>query len=263
MNRRFPGFIFFVLAFLLNPSSKAEETGKGFCGSMPVGYHEFGLFGKEAFYLSHFPEFSSIHAYQVIVEVRLRATDHDPEKILLEHKAQHPLAKYTVSPYRRVRPTKERVKDQEDWVLPEKMAAGKTFNADIQFTENKITAKEDYNVTVEVKRVIHLRLLDPSQPRPGSLSYLLFGNGKENFLGHYVTAPPNPGEQVRDFDQILSTASGDTDALPEGLYSVPSRKNTKAERLRNSEVATLTGSLGVGKIKITGEILDNNIGTQR
>src|SRR5713226_7590564 len=66
---------------------------------VPVGFHEFEMFGEKSIYLSHYPMFGSIHSYQVILEVNLKSTEGiDPKTIYLNHKKQFPKARYSLSP---------------------------------------------------------------------------------------------------------------------------------------------------------------------
>ena len=43
----------------------------------PAACHEFGIFGRNKIYLSHYPMFHAIHAYQAIIEVTLTQDGHD------------------------------------------------------------------------------------------------------------------------------------------------------------------------------------------
>jgi len=236
------------------------------CGSMPVGFHEFALFGTHSLFLSHYPMFSSIHAYQVIVEVGLKSDDHDVEARYLDHQAAHPSVHYTFSPYRKVTPATDRAKDQDDWVLPDMMKVGNTFNGDIHYSEKGKNVTLDFNVTVEVKKIIELRLLDPKAQRPTSLAYLLFGNGSEAYLSHYITAPPNPGEEVADFDQILTVSvEGSPSAeFPQGPYLVNGRRNASDDRLKKGEAVVLIGAgASSEKVTVNSEIINHSISTQR
>ena len=40
-----------------------------------MGYHEFEMFGTQSIYLSNYPMFGSIHAYQVLLEVTLKSAE--------------------------------------------------------------------------------------------------------------------------------------------------------------------------------------------
>ena len=43
--------------------------------SDPAAYHEFGMFGASSVFLSHYPMYHSIHAYQVILEAVLKPAE--------------------------------------------------------------------------------------------------------------------------------------------------------------------------------------------
>ena len=48
---------------------------------VPVGFHEFEMFGDSSVFLSHYPMFGSIHAYQVLLEVKLTGDGNDPRQL--------------------------------------------------------------------------------------------------------------------------------------------------------------------------------------
>ena len=68
---------------------------------VPVGFHEFEMFGDSAIYLSHYPMFGSIHAYQVLLEVKLTGDGNDPRQLYLSHKQKNPLTRYSLVRKRR------------------------------------------------------------------------------------------------------------------------------------------------------------------
>jgi hypothetical protein len=191
---------------------------------VPAGYHEFEMFGAKSIYLSHYPMFGSIHAYQVIIEVNLKSPDgSNPKEIYLSHKQKHPQARYSVSP--------ETADGKPHyWVLPETIQEGNAFRANIHL-ERKAGPPVYLarNVTVEIKNLVYLRLFQPDDKKPMVLTYLLFGNDAETFMAHYIGNYP-------DFDQILSVRINSKN-LPFNenesiaLVTIPSRNNDKALRL--------------------------------
>ncbi len=191
---------------------------------VPAGYHEFEMFGAQSIYLSHYPMFGSIHAYQVILEVNVKSTDgSNPKDIYLSHKQKNPKARYSVSP---------ETADGEPhyWVLPETIHEGNAFRANIHL-ERKAGPPVYLarNVTVEIKRVVHFRLFQPDDKKPEVLTYLLFGNDAETFMAHYIGNFP-------DFDQILSVKINAksppfNEHEPMTLVTIPSRDNEKSHRL--------------------------------
>jgi len=60
---------------------------------VPVGFHEFEMFGDSSVYLSHYPMFGSIHAYQVLLEVKLTGHGNDPRQLYLDHKQKNPMTR--------------------------------------------------------------------------------------------------------------------------------------------------------------------------
>jgi len=148
------------------------------------------MFGDKSIYLSHYPMFGSIHSYQSLVEVVLKSAGaDDPKQLYLAHKQKNPTARYSVSP-------ENSLGEPDYWVLPEVIQDGKSFRANIHWD-----LKKDHpiyiarNVTVQVKRVIYFRLFEPADKKPDKLTYLLFGNGSETHMAHYMASYP-------DFDQI-------------------------------------------------------------
>ena len=57
---------------------------------VPVGFHEFEMFGDTSVFLSHYAMFGSIHAYQVLLEVKLTGHGNDPMRLYLDHKKKNP-----------------------------------------------------------------------------------------------------------------------------------------------------------------------------
>ncbi|WP_206666451.1 hypothetical protein, partial [Peribacillus simplex] len=57
-----------------------------------------------------------------------------------------------------------------------------------------------HNVPVVIERIIHYRHFSEQFDYPSSLTYLLFGQGTEVFLSHYITRKPN-------FHQIVEVSS--------------------------------------------------------
>jgi hypothetical protein len=201
---------------------------------VPAGFHEFEMFGDTSVYLSHYPMFGSIHAYQVLLEVRLSGTENDPRQLYLAHKKQNPSARYSVSP--------ETPGGENDyWVLPEMMKKGKTFRANIHW--EKTAGHPLYvarNVTVEIVRIIHFRLFQPDDKKRDVLSYLLFGNESEAFLAHDIGSYP-------DFDQVLAVSIASQARHLNGsaaatVVTIPGRANTAVRRLAEKDRA-VTGRL--------------------
>lgn len=56
------------------------------------------------------------------------------------------------------------------------------------------------NATVSVDRVVLFRAFNPNIPRPANLTYVLFGDGRQAHLDHYIAAEP-------DFQHLLTLPS--------------------------------------------------------
>jgi len=233
--------------------------------SMPVGYHEFEMFGGDAVYISHYAMFSSLHAYQALARVTLAAPDHDAEARFLAHLAGHPGLHYTLSPYRATA-APHTPKDQDDWVLPDMMQEGRTFNADIHYRENGKDVILDANVVVTVRQVVDFHLLDPSHARPSALTYVVFGDGTHTYLAHKLSAPSDPGAQTPDFDQVVAVRveGRPADSSRSHVGSLPGRANSKDSRLKVGDEVTLV--LGDGtplELAVTSEVFARDVPTER
>jgi hypothetical protein len=218
----------------------AQDPSKGSGNErVPAGFHEFEMFGDTSVFLSHYPEFGSIHSYQLLLEVRLSGDGNDPRQLYLNDKKKHPEAHYTVSPE-----TPNRKNDY--FVLPEKIKEGQKFRANIHWEkiEHRPVHYIAQNVTVEIVRIIYFRMFHPDDKRPDVLTYLLFGNGSEAFLAHYIGSYPDYDHS--DFDQVLAvTIEPNQLHLNEKaatIVTIPGRDNTNERRLTLKD-RTVTGRL--------------------
>jgi hypothetical protein len=190
--------------FAFSSAADAQINQHEHAGSMPVGYHEFRFFGGDGkYYLSHFPMFSSIHAFQYIVEVELgeeakQAVSKDESDDVTRKR------RYQLSPYRKGKVSSIRAEDEEDWVLPDTLQSGKIINGDIFYLEGEDRRIVSRNADVTITEIVWKQELNPKFPRPTALTYVLFGTPKAAFLAHQISAPPKPGKQETDFDQVLS-----------------------------------------------------------
>ena len=124
-----------IIAF--TSDAHAQVNHHEHTGSMPVGYHEFRFFGGDGrYYLSHFPMFSSIHAFQYVVEVVL---SEEAKQAVAKDEREDVARKrrYQLSPYRKGSVSSVRAEDEEDWVLPDTLQSGKAINGDIFYLEGK------------------------------------------------------------------------------------------------------------------------------
>jgi hypothetical protein len=195
--------------------------------------HNMLIVGRESVFLSHLPMFTtprsvSPHRYQVILEAAFAKPGGNPQAVYAADRRRNPAVKiYTLNP--------------EEFVLPHLRAAGgqaplgsfgaTVFRGHLEKPGNRVIAD---GVTVNVKNVVHFREFDPAAASPAKLEYILFGKGRELFLAHFVTRPP-------DFDQVLSvSAAGRTftdEELGRGMRVTFERPNTIARRLLERQEA--------------------------
>ncbi|HVG18609.1 MAG TPA: hypothetical protein VNI02_06115 [Blastocatellia bacterium] len=209
------------------------------------------IVGQEAIYLSHLPMFKapgfdSPHRYQVILEAGFTKAGANPEAIYAKDRKTHPLTRiYTLNP--------------EEFILPSLISPAATpalnkfkanvFRGHLEKSGKKLLITD---AEVSVKNVIHFREFDPNAASLTQLEYILFGKGKELFLAHFITRPP-------DFDQVLSISIMDhtfsDDELRKGLRVVFSRPNTVSQRLLEKQEATgevkdASGASGPLRVKV-------------
>ncbi len=89
------------------------------------------------------------------------------------------------------------------------------------------------DATVGVQRIIRFQRLDPRTPELPQLNYVLFGSGRELYMAHVITRPP-------DFDQLLSVKIIDQplaiETLCQGiLVMIPGRTNDIASKIQEGE----------------------------
>jgi hypothetical protein len=158
----------------------------------PPSVHGMLVVGNDRLYLSHLPMFHSPHDYQVILEAEL-----DPEAAGLyrSSKAANEEPVYTIAP--------------ESGVLPEMAQAGRSFKAALYRGHFERGGVQIAAATVRIVKVLYFKKFDPLAGKDSSLKFILFGNAREQFAAHVITAKP-------DFDQILETsASEDLDGRAE------------------------------------------------
>ncbi len=146
--------------------------------------HGMALVGTEKIYLSHLPMFHSPHDYQVILEVELE----DAAKAL--YSASRVLNNdtvYTIAP--------------ETGVLTEMAKAGKIFRADLyrgHFERGGTPIAE--KTAIKVVRVLYFKKFVPGEAKPDEEDFILFGNAKEQFGAHLISAAP-------DFDRLVKVST--------------------------------------------------------
>jgi len=246
----------FVLACsALATSLDATAGSDADCGGRPpknrdCGTHNMMLVGDKAVYLSHLPMFHTPHRFQVILEATFEKGGKSLSGTYLTDRAQHQKVKmYTVEP-------------AEVFVLPRMWAAegprranfvGTVFRGHLERGGEAISGLAGINV--KVKRVIYAREL-PSAKRDETLSYILFGDGKELFLAHQLSRAP-------DFDQIVSVkvdghAFTRAELLRGVTVTVAGRDNQVAGRIKEGETAD-----GHGQVTGAAELFDLRVRATR
>jgi hypothetical protein len=157
------------------------------------------MVGTDTIYLSHLPMFMfnprrHPHNFQVVLEVTLHGPG-NPQATYTNDRRAHPNERmYTMSP------------DSFEMIEfdPRDPRRNALTGADIfrGHLEREGSRQIIERANVQVERTVYFRAFDPDAVTSRKLEYLLFGKGRELFLAHIITKPP-------DFDQILSvTVSG-------------------------------------------------------
>jgi hypothetical protein len=200
--------------------------------------HNMLVVGHDSIFLSHLPMFQSVdetksafvspHRFQVILQADLSRSGKSVDESYAKDRRRNPGVKmYTLQP--------------EEFVLsrlftPEaqpqlRTFEGTVFRGHLERGGQPIDGLSDININI--KKVVHARMFDPTDAKPDKLTYILFGAGQELFLAHRIAAPP-------DFDQVLSIkAEGHgvtAEELDHGVEVVFSdRQNAASQRLREGE----------------------------
>ena len=212
--------------------ARAETNHRFFVADEPH-VHNMLIVGQESIFLSHLPMFTapnfvSPHRYQVILEATFTKAGANPQVVYANDRKLNPGTKiYTLSPDEFVLPNLSKTNAQ----APISSFGAKVFRGHLEKPGKKLLLG---GVNVSVKNVVHFREFDPQATNPAQLEYIIFGKGKELFLAHFITRPP-------DFDQVLSVTVPDhsfTDIeLGRGMRVVFARPNSIAQRLLEKQVA--------------------------
>jgi hypothetical protein len=200
--------------------------------------HNWMLVGSQTAFLSHLPMFERLnparteyltpHRYQVILQASFNGRGSDVSSLYFADRQGHPDIKmYSVSPAAQF--VLARV------AAPSPLTSFKAtvLQGHLERGGEPIRGLQD--VDVKIQKVVHFHKFDPAAQAPPSLEYLLFGRGPEFFLAHSIVKPP-------DFDQIVSVeVSGlkltDADLGTAIRLSIPSKKNSSADRMKEGEQA--------------------------
>jgi len=202
--------------------------------------HNMMVVGDNAVFLSHLPMFVELnqtgdtyltpHRFQVILEATLAKKGENVQAIYAEdRRAHHSVKMYTLNPQCLV------LSDLSGSATPSVSSfKGTVFRGHLERGGAAVEQLED--VDVVVNNVVHFRMFDPSAEKPNDLKYILFGGGRELFLAHWISKPP-------DFDQIMSVSLDSRpfsdDQLKRGIEVVFERPNSSVSRIKAGE--TLPG----------------------
>ena len=220
-----------------------------------LNVHNMLIVGQQTVFLSHLPMFSeptaaSPRRYQAILEVTYTKSDSsNPQAVYASDRKNNPQTKiYTLNPQEFVLPNLITTS-----TTPLSRFQAKVFQGHLEKPGHKPLLSD---VEVNVTKVVHFREFDPNAAALAQLEYILFGKGKELFLAHFITKPP-------DFDQVLQVSIADrtlpAEALSKGLRVLFSRPNSVAKRLREKEEAMgeirgLGGAASAMKVRVKAEV---------
>jgi hypothetical protein len=187
-----------------SPDQNTEAEGPA------IGLHGMLIVGEETIYVSHLPMWMAPHNFQVILEVTFMGPDQPQARYVDDRKATGTRL-YTLSPGKK-------------WDIrelapgdPQRLPRRSSFGATIwrnHFESHPVTHPGQRlkiaEADVHVENVVYFQELHPQGPGLQELEYLLFGKGKELFLAHVITHPP-------DFDQVLSVQVGNHQFMDKDL----------------------------------------------
>lgn len=198
--------MFKLILGLLILSGFAAQAHEGHVSADRPANHGMAVVGHHKVYLSHLPMFHTPHDYQVILEVEFDAE----AKSIYDNSGSSPTPElFTLAP-------------DEDFVLPEKVQVGNSFPATLfkgHFERGGTAIASGFNV--KISKVLYFKKFQKGEVKPDQAQYLHFGNDKEQFLAHIVTAKP-------DFDQIVSVEVVESLSMKEAtLLTLPQQKNVE------------------------------------
>ncbi|WHX47235.1 hypothetical protein QNH46_13760 [Paenibacillus woosongensis] len=163
--------------------------------------HGFVMMGTEELFLDHLPMFHmENHRYQVILKASLPP---DAMNTYIEASRQNPDKAYILGNVQ-----------TNLFTLPQiELGHITSFAADVFCGVPQDPAKDIpliHNVTVTIERVVHFRHFAENMDYPQSLTYILFGQGKNAYISHYLSIAP-------DFHHIMELAEAPDWLHPELL----------------------------------------------
>jgi hypothetical protein len=169
--------------------------------------------------------------------------------VTLEAKLEDPAAQQAYRDYRAAHGDSLNVLDPELFILTEIQTGKRTsFIADFKHLwESKIRGLQGVKVTIT--RIVQFRKYDPNEAYPDRLTYQLFGNAKEVFLAHQVTAAPSFQQVVKlkDVAAFLSPtliASNPLLVIPAKQLSTSSPRVMRTAVLSNGTHILLSPPVG-------------------
>lgn len=207
--------------------------------------HGMAVVGVDTIFLSHLPMFMRLHDYQVILEASFGTSDGTYRQ---DREANPSTKLYTFDPERFVLPELFPGNSGESPRL--KAFVGSLvrnhFEQPAAHPEQPVEIASD--VVVEIINVVHQHKFDPRAQRPEHLKYVLFGKGKERFLGHLISRPP-------DFDQLLSVDFAgqgfSDDQLRSGVeFTVTGRRDQPGDRVQEQETVTAVAHLDSQEVPV-------------
>jgi hypothetical protein len=195
------------------------------------GIHNFFMFGRKTLYVEHMPMFTEEkHMYQVILRVTL------PDAVMRGYRAHQGPGR---TPW-------NLVNSDQEYTLPQiKAGTLRSILVDVYADYSNADASPvgsafASSVPLTVEEVVHFRHFDFNIPRPGHLTYLLFGRGGEAHLSHYIARDP-------DFQHIVTLRSAPAWLSPDQLAAsaeicltdVPSTPVSCADPLREKSYRAL------------------------
>ncbi len=225
-----------------------SHPGPATSGDRPAG-HGMVIIGEQTVYLSHLPMFMRPHDFQVLLHASFGAAD----TTYREDRAEHAETRlYTFAPERFVLPDLFPGPGGE---APKRTSFRGTlvrnhFEQPPAHPEPAVEVASD--VVVKVLDVVHQHRFDPDAPPLEHLTYLLFGKGRERFLAHLVTRPP-------DFDHLISVdvtrhEFTDDDLLTGIEVVLDGRPNKPGERLAEGEKAEAVAMIHGKQVAVQVEV---------
>lgn len=177
-------------------------------GHESPGFHGMLVLGAERIYASHLPMFTAQHRYQGIWQVSFGEAG---DLAYREAQAASDGQIFTLAP-------------NENFRLPELTGPRGSFRADVfqGHFERPGHRKLLDDVTVTLDRQVHWHPFLANHARPEQPTYILFGDGEETWLAHWISAAP-------DYDQIVKVSAASGEPLPTlAQVVVPERDDAQA-----------------------------------